>query len=70
MSDEIDPMVSADAQSDGVAAHQDAVAKPVSRRAALKVLGSVPIAGASVPVLTSGVSFSWSLTAPPAAVAA
>jgi gluconate 2-dehydrogenase gamma chain len=46
MSDELEPMMPADAQSDGTAAREGSVAKPVSRRAALKVLGSVPIAGA------------------------
>ena len=46
MSDELEPMVSADAQPNGAATREDAAAKPVSRRIALKVLGSVPIAGA------------------------
>jgi len=46
MSDELEPMVSADAPLDRAAAREDDAAKPVSRRAALKVLGAVPIAGA------------------------
>jgi gluconate 2-dehydrogenase gamma chain len=46
MSDELEPMDSADTLAGGEAAREDAVAKPVSRRAALRVLGSVPIAGA------------------------
>ena len=46
MSDELEPVVSAGTHSDGADAREDAVAKPVSRRAALRVLGSVPIAGA------------------------
>ena len=46
MSDELEPMDSADTQAGGETAREDAVAKPVSRRAALMVLGSVPIAGA------------------------
>ena len=35
MSDELEPMMPADAQHDGTAAREDSVAKPVSRRAAL-----------------------------------
>ena len=46
MSDELEPMDPADTQADGESSREDAVTKPVSRRAALKVLGSVPIAGA------------------------
>ena len=46
MSDELEPMDSADTQADGETSREDGVTKPVSRRAALKVLGSVPIAGA------------------------
>ena len=46
MSDELEPVVSTDAQPDDASTREDGVAKPVSRRAALKVLGSVPIAGA------------------------
>ncbi len=46
MSDELEPMVSTNAPADGATTRDDGVAKPVSRRAALKVLGSVPIAGA------------------------
>ncbi|HEU4722740.1 MAG TPA: gluconate 2-dehydrogenase subunit 3 family protein [Gemmatimonadaceae bacterium] len=46
MSDELKPIVSDDARADGAADPQDGVTKPVSRRAALKVLGTVPIAGA------------------------
>jgi gluconate 2-dehydrogenase gamma chain len=46
MSDELEPMDSADTHAGGETSREDAVTKPVSRRAALKVLGSVPIAGA------------------------
>ena len=46
MSDELEPMASADVQPDGATPHADDLAKPVSRRAALRVLGAVPIAGA------------------------
>jgi gluconate 2-dehydrogenase gamma chain len=46
MSDELEQTVSTDAQPDGASTREDGVATPVSRRAALKVLGSVPIAGA------------------------
>jgi len=46
MSDGLEPKMSDDAQTDGASTREDAAAKPVSRRAALRVLGSVPIAGA------------------------
>ena len=46
MSDELEPMMSVDAQPDFAETVEDGVTKPVSRRAALKVLGAVPIAGA------------------------
>lgn len=46
MSDEREPIASDAARADGTADSQDGVTRPVSRRAALKVLGTVPIAGA------------------------
>ena len=45
MSDELDP-IARDVVDGDEAAQQTNDAKPVSRRAALKVIGSVPIAGA------------------------
>ena len=46
MSDERDSAASSDAHAAGVTDHGAEPAKPVSRRAALKVIGTVPIAGA------------------------
>jgi gluconate 2-dehydrogenase gamma chain len=46
MSDELEPTVPADARADGASEVAHGVATPVSRRVALKVLGTVPIAGA------------------------
>lgn len=46
MSDELESVVPGETRTDGETSPEGAVAKPVSRRAALRVIGSVPIAGA------------------------
>jgi gluconate 2-dehydrogenase gamma chain len=46
MSDELESMAPNDTNADTASPNEDAPVKPVSRRLALKVLGSVPVAGA------------------------